>query len=127
MKIYLAARWESRISMQSFATALRQEGHEIVSFWHEGESNQPLSVPDTPEKCIEEAIKNFNAITNCDVLILYTMSGNGSQGAQVEFGYALGLRKRAIIFGKPINIFNYLAVVCKNWNELRMELKKCDR
>ena len=101
MKFYVAGKWQDRRSIQRLQQALTVGGHEITVDWT-GHVN-----PKSQSVLQEWAIRDVEGVLDCDTYIgIFT---NGSNGALVELGVALGLGKRVWIIGNAIDTCIFLS------------------
>jgi nucleoside 2-deoxyribosyltransferase len=116
MKIYLASRYSRFKQMQAVRDELNARGHEVTARWIEG--NHQLSkeeIGDEAErKRMQFAVEDMNDLLEADCVISFTeepRSTNSRGGRHVEFGIALGLKRRCIVIGHRENVFHCLPAV----------------
>lgn len=106
--VYLAARYSRHPEMLTYAEKLAEIGYDVRAEWitglHDGTSD---------EEC---ARIDFAEVQAADIVISFTEApgekvGRGRGGRHVEFGIALGLRKRCIVVGYRENVFHFLPQV----------------
>ncbi len=108
MKIYIAARFETRGTLRPFRDQLWEMGHEVVSTWLD-EAKQPP----TMSQAIfwkKLALKDLAEIKSADLLVLSTSIPSERGGKEVEFGFALGQFQSMMVYvvGPLRNVFHYL-------------------
>lgn len=112
--VYLSAKFERRGELNGYRSELEAAGVEVTSRW--------LTDP-TPELTDEAwrllATKDIEDIHRASGLILFADGRPGGGGRHVEFGVALGLRKRMMVVGEPENLFQSLEAVqiVPTWEE----------
>jgi len=108
MKVYLAARFETRATLRPVRDALWKMGHEVVSTWID-ETVKPAGM-DQSIFWKKLAIKDLAEIKSADLLVLDTHVGSERGGKEVEFGFALGgfQSKQVFIVGPIRNVFHEL-------------------
>ena len=108
MKVYLAARFETRATLRPVRDSLWKMGHEVVSTWID-ETVKPAGMgQDVFWKKL--ALKDLAEIKSADLLVLDTHVGSERGGKEVEFGYALGRFQSMQVFlvGPIRNVFHEL-------------------
>lgn len=108
-RIYIAAKFERRVLLRPIRDQLWKLGHEVVSTWLDEVARSPLL---TSEEFYRKlALKDFCEISAADLLIIDTEEQSDRGGANVEFGFALGLyhKKLCWVVGPPRNVFHQLA------------------
>ncbi len=110
MNLYLSAQWSRRAEIARYAALLREDGHEVVSTWHEGEAGG-----DHDESRWEEYAKQGEGeIISAQAFVAFTEPvGTLSRGGRhIEWGYALGIALRGnpcIVVGPTESQFYALA------------------
>lgn len=111
-RIYLAGRYSRKEFFAGLAADLSERGHIITAQW--------LTEPHGPEATLDsisqaDLIKYANIditeIRHCDTFLFMSedpLKGTPRGGRHVEFGYALALGKRIVVYGPKENIFHYL-------------------
>ncbi len=109
MKIYLAASNAYAEKVREVAESIREIGHEVTSHWHDG---GPLGgflvseqIENYPEKSQAGAFMDLGGILDSDIVTVFTDIPSTTGGFHVEFGVGIGLEKKIVIVGKPVNIF----------------------
>ena len=108
MRVYLAARFETRHTLRPIRDALWKLGHEVVSTWID-ETVKPAGMSqDVFWKKL--ALKDLAEIKSADLFVLDTHVGSERGGKEVEFGFALGgfQAKQVFIVGPIRNVFHEL-------------------
>lgn len=127
MRIYLAARYSRHPEMREVRATLESHGFTVTSRWidcHDGqlkESITPEKLNSDPETCGMYGRVDVDDLISADCVVSYTGNGGGGKGGRyVEFGLAMGLRKRLVIVGPRENIFHCLpeVLVVKDTAEL---------
>lgn len=113
MKIYLASRFRTVKQTNDFAKELREQGHTIVSTWHDTEAIMlPLPKPEigrASSTSFQIARKDLSEIISCDALIVLSQDCEATPGGLwFEAGYALGIQKPVYIVGPRFNVFCHL-------------------
>lgn len=95
MRIYLAHNYEAQEYLKNIRLLLEQNGHKVTSSW--------IDCKDTSNggnRSIN-AHRDLLDIISADWVLFFSEDFNGKpgRGKWVEFGYALGLRKRITIIG----------------------------
>jgi nucleoside 2-deoxyribosyltransferase len=114
MKIYLAARYSKRPTLQRWAEKLQELGHEIVSRWALRNSDHKLVDGLSPKAATDERIRfaeeDIEDLIQCDMVVslMEEPRGKGRGGRHVEFGYALALHKDMVIIGPKETVFHEL-------------------
>lgn len=117
MKIYLAARYSRHPEMREVRAILEAHGFTITSRWIDtGDDGTPEFnsnyLNSEPWFCAEYSRADVDDLTAADYVVSYTGNGGGGRGGRhVEFGLAMGLRKRLVIVGPRENIFHCLPEV----------------
>ena len=129
MKIYLAGRYERREELCYYADILRKAGYGINSRWlngthqlHPSPEKVDRITEDIPEEACPFAQDDFEDVSNCHILILFSEkpgSFSGRGGRHVEFGIALALHKIILVVGPHENVFHRLpqASCYPSWEE----------
>jgi nucleoside 2-deoxyribosyltransferase len=138
--VYIAAPFAARDGLRDFAQQLKRIGMECTSLWLLDESDIEAGQGAAPtrdaDEIRKEALADLDHVNRADVIVQFTgnaiealriPNANGpmlhSGGRQVELGYALAKRKKAIVIGHPENIFQRtLATVVPDWHEAVLEL-----
>lgn len=147
MKIYVATSWKN-VEQPYMVEVLRAEGHEVYDFRNPAEGNAGFSWskcgvsdykggPTTPDtyrrllgtKAAAEGYQyDINALRACDCCLLMLPSG---RSASWEFGYALGLGKKTIVYmpgcEEPELMYReslILSVISEVVDALRNDVKK---
>ena len=108
IRVYLAARFETRAILRPIRDALWAMGHEVVSTWID-EVKRP---PDMSESVFFKklSIKDLAEIKSADVFVLSTAITSERGGKEVEYGFALGQFQAKLLYivGPQRNVFHYL-------------------
>lgn len=114
MKIYIAARFSRRNEANRLAQKLKTYGHDISCRWVKPDCDHlmPTGLSEQAEDNERRrfAMEDLEDIQACDWMIsLMEEPRNNSRGGRhVEFGVALGLRKRLTIIGPRETVFHHL-------------------
>lgn len=120
VRIYLAARYSRYPEMREVRAILQQTGFTVTSRWidcHDGQleesfTPEALNSPYGPDVCAPYGKADVDDLIAADCVVSYTGNGGGGKGGRhVEFGLAMGLRKRLVIVGPRENIFHCLPEV----------------
>jgi nucleoside 2-deoxyribosyltransferase len=119
-KIYLAARFDRREELASYAKQLTKEGHHVTARWLTDAKHTPeLDELAKNEREINASLAqdDLEDIRKSDVFI-YFSPGSARGGCHVEFGYALRLGLEMIIIGERDHVFSYLPGITSypDWN-----------
>ena len=117
MKIYVACH--SKEIANEIVEELKNLGHDVVSTWHYGEFRSTCDC--TNEERAKIAMRDYNQIKDCDILILISGLDKYSGGKFVEAGIAIGLDKEVVVIGHRENMLMYLDCISvfdsvDNWN-----------
>lgn len=104
MKVYLAARYEKKLSLLNLAAALEKDGHQITSRWIQMPKAED---DDTKAEAAQACLDDIDA---ADCLVL--LSENHAEicergGRHVEVGYALAKGKLIVVIGERENLFHW--------------------
>jgi hypothetical protein len=101
---YLAARFSRRFELQGYRADLSRLGHIVTSRWIDQRGDADAS------DCAARDLQDLDA---ADAVILFAEPPRcpTRNGRMVEFGYALGQGKPAIVIGPPENVFTDLPEV----------------
>jgi len=94
MKIYVAAQFEQKKTVEKIYKGLIDKGHQIAGSWLEHKYVKPYS--ENQELCAEYSLTDIDGVLESDVFIL--ISDFEGRGKFVEFGAALASYK---FFGHP--------------------------
>lgn len=115
MKVYLAARYTSKLLLKTYAEQLRKEGIEVTSSWLEEPHAPNTTMDELPEKDLTQyASDDLKDIDAADALVFFSIEPTQKSvrgGRHVEFGYALGTKKPILVVGPRENIFHHLPTV----------------
>jgi hypothetical protein len=118
MRIYLSAAFERRDTIREYARELREDGHEVVSTWHEkrGDGYEDLSWRQA-RICAEEDLEDLQ---KADLLVGFTERPDSPfmrGGRHVEFGIAVQRGIQVAIIGEWENVFHCLKYTmwCIDW------------
>jgi len=119
MRVYLAAPYQSKELIKSYAEELRLQGIEVTSSWLE-EPHKPTTQMHelTHEEHQKYAVRDVKDVVDADVLVFHTEPTKTivRAGRHVEFGIAvaLGLTRNMpilVVGGEYENIFHHLPQV----------------
>ena len=130
MRFYLIGAYPRRHELRRYAADLLTMGHSITSDWltgYEETGDNGLQWQATEEQRMTAAVTDLAGLRSADTVIAFT-EPEGSiytrGGRWVEFGIALGLRKRLLVVGpEESNVFLAIPWIAKypTWAEcLRM-------
>lgn len=147
MKIYLAARYSRREELCAYRTELESMGHTVTSRWLNGShqiDKSGVPIGDKGEKLVEgdggadtpeaNRLRSHFVTEDCadvqeaEIVISFTeppRSALGNRGGRhVEFGMAIGLKKRLIVVGYHENLFHWLPQVefFETWQQAKAKL-----
>lgn len=110
MKLYLAAKWESRDEIQKVAQALTNAGVDIVSTWHASTDERSYDEAMQDEAGMKrEAFTCIGELGQSDMIVLDTRVPSKTGGRDFEAGYTMGRMKHIVLIGPPRNPFHYFA------------------
>lgn len=101
MKIYIAASMHSKKEAKDVAINLQFQGHVITSTWFENQSYDKVN----------DAMADLSEIMQAECVVFLTKEPSSEGGRHIEFGFALGKKKRLIILGERESCFTYLDYV----------------
>ena len=113
MKFYLVARYGRREELFGYAKQLRENGHEVVSSWINGE-NEALDGSASVEEQGNWAIQDLHELHHADMVLVFTEgphSGHSRGGRHVELGAAIAMDKSIAIVGCRENTFCCLPTI----------------
>ncbi len=102
MKIYLAGRYHRREELLKLSEDYIKDGHEITSKWLAG-AEEGMTYTDIATMDLED-------VERADALVLYSEPYGEpipGGGRHVEFGYAIGRKKKVFIVGPLENVFHW--------------------
>ena len=117
MKVYLASRYSRYQEMQRYRDDLQRLGNTVTSRWIDGDhqiDDAGLSLQAKEAERIRFAQEDLADLLGASCVISFTeqpRATNSRGGRHVEFGIALGLRKRVIVVGYRENVFHCLPQV----------------
>lgn len=100
MKVYVASH-DADIA-DNLAATLATLGHEIISTWHLEPLRPTLTFSEQDRQAI--ASLDLQQIEQSEVLVLMAGPEKYSGGKFVEAGFAMGLGKRVIVYGRRENM-----------------------
>ena len=119
--VYLAARYDRLHEMQVYRDLLEGAGYSVVARWVNGEHEAYEGHHNT---CINSAFakEDVEDVVRSDWVISFGESPDSTTrrgGRHVEFGIAVGLKKRLILIGHRENVFHHLPQVefYRSWQE----------
>ena len=124
MKIYLASYFNTRARLLPIRDAIAVMGHRVVSTWlDEGpEPNEGKNVLPEEERYGLYALRDYQEIKDCDLLIADTFDVTERGGREVELGYALGKMKQVWVVGPRRNVFHFTVRHFETWENALKEL-----
>jgi hypothetical protein len=128
--IYLATRYNRNDEMRRVRDVLVALSYQVTSRWIDCHAGKYLTSFTTetlnadPEYCSGVAHHDLEDLRAADTVISFTSGGDGKGGRHVEFGLAIGLRKRLILVGPREHVFHTLPQVehFESWDQLVMAL-----
>ena len=113
LNIYLAGPWAAKARISHIAAQLVGAGHSVPVKWWEhrevpGYLREDLTAEDRAE-LEEQATLDLVGVAQADVFVLVNCLG--SEGKNVEFGYALASGMPIIVIGERSNLFHYCSMV----------------
>lgn len=115
--IYIAARFSRRHEAHALGKQLQALGHTITSRWILPEADHVIPAGQSQQAADKErrrfATEDVADVLACDWMIslMEEPRSNGRGGRHVEFGIALGLRRRLTIIGPRETVFHHLPEV----------------
>ena len=95
MRIFLAASWMARSAVQPYAEQLRDDGHDVVSGWHD-----PAAPEDTGDAAFAAAAaRDLDDIAKADAVAVLTWWPSTSGGRHAELLGAHALGKTVCVVG----------------------------
>jgi nucleoside 2-deoxyribosyltransferase len=111
MRIYIAAAYSRKFSVQDAAAILEAKGHDVVSTWHQEIYLPTVQLKElSPGVLRDLAFRDIKELSDCDTLVFFAEPQESQPprgGRHVEFGIALALGKRIIVIGEAENLFHY--------------------
>ena len=101
--IYLASNWDSKPRMRALRDQIQLRGHTVLSSWLDDPTTE--YIVGSPL----DALKDFDEIRQCDLLICDTAESSNTGGREVEFGFAWGRNIDVWLIGPRRNIFHAIA------------------
>lgn len=95
MKVYIAGSWHNREALKSIRNTLRFYGHFVTSRWLDVDENTDA---------YESAIMDKADIEAADVVAVFMDVPSSKGGLHVEFGMAIGMKKRVIAVGSHLTL-----------------------
>lgn len=117
MKIYIAARFSKRPEANQLARELMDVGHAITSRWVKPDSDHVTPTGLSKQAADAErqrfALEDLEDVIACDccVSLMEEPRNNSRGGRHVEFGIAVGLKKKLVIIGPRETVFHHLPEV----------------
>ena len=117
--VYLAARYDRLHEMQGYRDLLEGAGYNVVARWVNGEHEMQEGKPHLHHHFAKEDVED---VLRSDWVINFGESPDSTTrrgGRHVEFGIAVGLKKRLILIGHRENVFHHLPQVefYRSWQE----------
>lgn len=100
MKIFIATRFGHRLRLdfREFVDELFEDGHIVVSSWHEREGDDAdLDVA---------AWDNIHDLESADAFIQWSVDADGGAGMHWEAGYAFAKGLPMLLYGEPTSIYD---------------------
>jgi hypothetical protein len=111
-KYYLAALGSRAEEMRGYKAQLEAQGHRVTSTWHDQLDYVPGTIDYEDVGAYYEAQRDLAQVAWADALILFT-EPRGSKlpggGRFVEFGIAVGMKRKTYIVGPVENLLLKLA------------------
>ena len=118
MKIYIAGYFNTKDRLLSVRDDIVRMGHVVVSTWLD---EAPVPEPEY-DKWLSYAVRDYDEIASCDLLICDTFDVTERGGREVELGYALGRMKSVWVVGPKRNVFHYSVRNFETWPKVLLEL-----
>lgn len=112
MRIYISAAREQKELAAEYARVLRVHKHEIADGWFDDDlpPNDSYTLPSDQNRI---AIRQQNAILNCDLLLYLSPPLNSGRGCHIELGIAYGSNTQvAVVHDECLSNFERLAHEC---------------
>ncbi len=93
---YVSGKWEEREQIRVIQNKLRKLGFVIIGDWTYDEEDHD-GFP------IENAVRDINAASNCDVYVGLFLRDNQYKGALIEMGAALSQDKDVCVIGHAVD------------------------
>jgi len=123
MKVYLASSFELIKYVQDINHALETHGHKVTVQWWHKDFKKAVQKPENEwyeDREVQEiSRRNFSGIEEADCLILvaHPTEPRKFNGANIELGYALALKKPCLALGKLERSAMYVPVKRITWSE----------
>lgn len=112
MRLYIAASYARKLEVAGLAARLEARGVEVVSDWHREIYAPSIDMRSLKPDVLQDlAQKDLLQILESDAVLFLAEDPDHEPprgGRHVEFGFALALGKRLLVWGDPENIFHHL-------------------
>ncbi len=103
---YIASKYDQIQLCRDLATFLEECGHYVTARWLSG-THDYVTTQDVAGQFANEDLQDI-ANANCFILVNLPKIDQ-SNGRQIEYGYAMALKKHTIIIGERMSIFHQLS------------------
>lgn len=123
MKVYLASSFDLVTYVSDIAKSLESHGHKITVKWWHKDFKKAIQKPDDEwykdGQVQDISRRNFEGIETADCLILVAHPNEPKKfnGANIELGYALALKKPCFALGKLERSAMYVPIKRITWSE----------
>lgn len=114
MKFYIAARFSRRPECNALAHKLKALGHTITSRWVKPDCDHVMPTGLSAQAADNErrrfASEDLEDVIACDAMVSFMEQprSNSRGGRHVEFGIAVGLKKKNYVIGPRETVFHHL-------------------
>lgn len=100
MKVFVASSSDDLVKVKDLMNLIEKNQNKITYDWTEAINREQVSKM-TKDQIDESMLKNFKAIDDADIVVFYTYQDRKvSIGALIEIGYALGIKKKVVIYNE---------------------------
>ena len=121
MKIYIASFYDTRDRLRPICGLLEEMGHQVTSRWIFLQENDKTV---NEEDLASYAQRDIDDIVIADMIICDTIDETPRGGREVELGYAMAIKKKAVTVGPKRNVFHRLIPNFRDWPSLLLVLTR---
>ena len=117
VKIYIASYFNTKARLLPIRDQLNAMGYHVISTWLDEPTtnNTHPFLPPSEADSVRYAIRDYQEIQDCDLLICDTFDETLRGGREVELGYALGKMKQVYVVGPRRNVFHFTVRHFDTW------------
>lgn len=113
MRIYIASYFNTRARLFPWRDKVKELGHTVTSSWLREHRDAPDHTTQTSDYTDAElrgfALRDFDELSDSDLIIVDTFDVTPRGGREVEMGYIFGSNKKVWVVGPKRNVFHQLA------------------